>query len=986
MHKWRHRAQLLVLLLSLWPAPARADGLAEQYIQRAAARGDTADLAAQFATPEERSVSASFLEDLLAGDAAATVHRRGVRIVGAVVHGPLSLLNARVAFDVRLENCVFDSDVDFSHTEWLRDLSIKGSSFHGLDVSYAVVTGSLWLEHITTTGKAYLSFLHVGRALEAAGATFSDDSTLASFNSLVVGAYARLDDATFAGGSDWIVASIATNLYLAGAKFTNARAAAAFDRMRVGESIYAGTGVTFNGPVSFAGLRTGRDVSLANSVFNSTATADFSEMVVGGTCSVNRARFNGPVRFTSTSVHGLLTLDDARFDSPTSRPDFNLVIVDSVMRMVHTRFAAGFNLTGIHLKDDLNASGVIVNGAETVATLYRGVFDQTVAFDAATFSGQLDASHAHVGGVLNFGSAQFLSATATDLQSTTVGENAIFTDATFTAGLDMNGASIGSDGLFERITTKPGADFDLTDLVVGRDLSLEKAVMRGGLELQSAKIRGALMADEVQFLGEQAMVSFDSVDVRGMLNLTNSRFMGAVDFAALSVGDELNLTGVQFLNDNEDINFDGMKITASWGMRNAVFRGKLSCQLTSVGRDVDAREAKFLGKTVDFLQLHVSGDVTFEQAEFSAPPTFTNAFVGGYFNLASARIHGGAGTEFSLNSVHAGRFIDLDDAVIDARLNMVKAEMLSDLLMRRTRIGGGQALLTRLSVNGNCIIDRLASTGLDLSDGLFYNLDVRNLSFDQEHDDLVLTRAVVQRNLLIDSVSARSIVGNALRVAGTAALHDLSVKGQLSLDSSVFDSLEIREADKWRMPQDALRWHAIVFREITAGGGLTDQQWLIDLLERSAYSPATYLAFQQYFDRLGLPVAERNVFVNYRRRAARDGGLSLSTVWSKLLDRFVLFGKSPQRAFGYALIFVLTGMLVFDRSRMMPQKPEYESYHYSPVWYSLDRLIPFADLGTKNVWQPRQSSRLARNYVRLHIIIGYLLFTIGLAAISGLVK
>jgi hypothetical protein len=52
----------------------------------------------------------------------------------------------------------------------------------------------------------------------------------------------------------------------------------------------------------------------------------------------------------------------------------------------------------------------------------------------------------------------------------------------------------------------------------------------------------------------------------------------------------------------------------------------------------------------------------------------------------------------------------------------------------------------------------------------------------------------------------------------------------------------------------------------------------------------------------------------------------------------------------------------------------------------LDRLIPVADLGMKNVWGPKQTSSLARNYMRVHIILGYLLITVGLAAVSGLVK
>ena len=56
---------------------------------------------------------------------------------------------------------------------------------------------------------------------------------------------------------------------------------------------------------------------------------------------------------------------------------------------------------------------------------------------------------------------------------------------------------------------------------------------------------------------------------------------------------------------------------------------------------------------------------------------------------------------------------------------------------------------------------------------------------------------------------------------------------------------------------------------------------------------------------------------------------------------------------------------------------------YNPFWYSLDRFIPI-DLSIANLWMPRADKRIARHYLRIHIILGWSLIPILLLAWTGI--
>jgi hypothetical protein len=59
---------------------------------------------------------------------------------------------------------------------------------------------------------------------------------------------------------------------------------------------------------------------------------------------------------------------------------------------------------------------------------------------------------------------------------------------------------------------------------------------------------------------------------------------------------------------------------------------------------------------------------------------------------------------------------------------------------------------------------------------------------------------------------------------------------------------------------------------------------------------------------------------------------------------------------------------------------------YSAFWYSLDLFVPIARLQAADRWVPKQQRYLAWIYLRLHVLLGWVLVPLGLAAVSGLIQ
>ena len=132
------------------------------------------------------------------------------------------------------------------------------------------------------------------------------------------------------------------------------------------------------------------------------------------------------------------------------------------------------------------------------------------------------------------------------------------------------------------------------------------------------------------------------------------------------------------------------------------------------------------------------------------------------------------------------------------------------------------------------------------------------------------------------------------------------------------------------------------------------------------------------------------------------GGLGLwARGWSRLLKLTIGHGYKPHRALVGSLAFVLLGWYVFgaahDLRLMVPAKSE-TAGSFSPLIYSLDTFLPIVDLDQAQTWRPDDRARCRRLgrelpcglavrwYLWVQILMGWVLTTLGVAALTGLVR
>ena len=105
-----------------------------------------------------------------------------------------------------------------------------------------------------------------------------------------------------------------------------------------------------------------------------------------------------------------------------------------------------------------------------------------------------------------------------------------------------------------------------------------------------------------------------------------------------------------------------------------------------------------------------------------------------------------------------------------------------------------------------------------------------------------------------------------------------------------------------------------------------------------------------------------------------------------MLYLLIGYGRQPWRALIPCAVLIALGCVLFSPNKMEPQKLEDTPRVYSRFWYSLNLFLPVVDLQAGKVWKPKADQTFLRNYMRVHIMLGWILIPIVLAALTGLIK
>lgn len=182
---------------------------------------------------------------------------------------------------------------------------------------------------------------------------------------------------------------------------------------------------------------------------------------------------------------------------------------------------------------------------------------------------------------------------------------------------------------------------------------------------------------------------------------------------------------------------------------------------------------------------------------------------------------------------------------------------------------------------------------------------------------------------------------------------------------------------------------SMAFRDMDA------KSWegLLSSIRESGFRPDVYTNLEAYYRRAGYIEIAKRIHIEGKRHERRSMSIlkqPLEYVWNWVQDVTSGYGQRLSRALIWSACFILVGVFVFRHEEgMETQKEELKERcrgTYRPFWYSLALFLPIVSLEDAKVWAPKLHRRKARLYMRVHIILGYLLIPIGLAAWTGIIR
>jgi hypothetical protein len=177
-------------------------------------------------------------------------------------------------------------------------------------------------------------------------------------------------------------------------------------------------------------------------------------------------------------------------------------------------------------------------------------------------------------------------------------------------------------------------------------------------------------------------------------------------------------------------------------------------------------------------------------------------------------------------------------------------------------------------------------------------------------------------------------------------------------------------------------------------------------------SPVVYRQLAQVLSDSGDPGGSRRVLIALEfARRANDRGV-LATLWNWTLDLTIGYGYATWRAAAPAFAVILIGWFIFSRAYrsggITPSDKDAAAAFvnrdaptlyppFSALMYTLDSFLPIINFGQKQRWEPnancgatwwpcRTAGWYARAYLWLHIGLGWLLTTLFVAGITGIVQ
>ena len=505
---------------------------------------------------------------------------------------------------------------------------------------------------------------------------------------------------------------------------------------------------------------------------------------------------------------------------------------------------------------------------------------------------------------------------------------------------------------------------DLTDAQIPCRVWLDNCQFMSSATFLRTSFSGTILFDESTFKAE---ASFNSMKVGHDAFFRKAVFEGSADFVGVGITSDFVTDDAQFKNKEQGADFNSMKVRETASFKKAVFEGPVGFGSADIVSNFEAQNAQFKNKEqgASFSSMKVGRTAFFTKAVFEGPVDFVRAEITTSFVADETQFKNKQqGVSFSGMKVGADAFFR--KAVFEGPVNFAAADIGGAFSADQAQFKNKEqeATFDSMKVGHTAFFTKAVFEGpVDFITADFAsNFEANEAQFKNK-----------DQTAYFDS----------MKVGGGAFFRKAVFEGPVELSFSDFAALDL----SYTVCHGALYLQAMNYKQIIAAPKEPEShEALLKLAGQSAYRADVYGNLEAFFLRQGYRDDADRAFIAGKRREREQLPYGLNWFGSWLLDWLVGYGRHPAHAGYFCAFFVALGCFLFSPKRMEPQKPDDAPRVYNRFWYSLSLFVPLVDLQAHTVWKPKTEETFLRNYLRVQILLGWILIPILLAAVTGLIK
>jgi len=523
-------------------------------------------------------------------------------------------------------------------------------------------------------------------------------------------------------------------------------------------------------------------------------------------------------------------------------------------------------------------------------------------------------------------------------------------------------------------------------------------------------------------------INAECATVKGSVTLSNGFYAeGEVQLLGAQIGSNLDCGAGRFRNaGGKALRADRICVQGSVFLRNAfVAEGEVRLLGAKIGGNLECNDGTFKnvgGRALSADRAGVQGSV-FLRDGFSAEGEvrLPGGMIGGNLECNQGVFKNAGGVALNADRISAqGNALLSGGFVAEGEVSLAGAQIGNNLSCDGGvfKNGSGRALnADGINVKGFVffrggfrtegevnLLSAQIGDNLECDGGSFKNAAGRALNADRMNvqgnamfrsgfsaeGEVRMVNAVVKGTLVWTGVNNPGGVTLILRNGTAGAIQDDTASwpsaGRLDLDGFVYGHIATDLTDT----KNRLRW----------------------LKLQQPFTPQPYRQLAKAMNDAGFDRGERRVLFEMEDRIWKEEGSVASVLLRWPLRLVVGYGYYPMRALLGLAILVLLGWGVYWGARtagmMVPKDPQAYAYFkqngkapafyepLGPLVYSLENSLPLVKLGQTDYWRPdpapaslagwMNSPRFLFGFLRLQILLGWILATLFIAGVTGIVQ